>query len=313
MPDPEMGYALHPRQHAFTHDQLVEINSIGLRDRDYPREPGSGTRRFLALGDSQTFGNGLALADTWPKQLEHQLERREHSAWEVVNAGLPGAATWQEEILLRRTCEAYSVEGFAVGFYVNDVVPIGAGPDSSASNLTNTWSKRVLYSLKRSALFVASWNARYSIAAWLSGERTSWEEKILTGDADPVIESGWDQVEQSLAKMKRFADEHSLRFWLVALPRRDQVAGTQPGRAHQRRIAEISAKLGIRPGETDPTGTFTLMEVECLGACDRAPVLMINDEGWQERLRPEDVGKFLDDLKARGYGALTGCHLHVEK
>ena len=81
----------------------------------------------------------------------------------------------------------------------------------------------------------------------------------------------------------------------------------------ERVTEEISAKLGIRPGETDPTGTFTLMEVECLGACDRAPVLMINDEGWQERLRPEQVGQFLDDLKARGSAALTGCHLRVEK
>ena len=80
----------------------------------------------------------------------------------------------------------------------------------------------------------------------------------------------------------------------------------------ERVTEEIGAALGIKPGETDPTGTFTLMEVECLGACDRAPVLMINDEGWQERLRPEDVPRFLDDLKARGFGALNGCHLHVE-
>ena len=81
----------------------------------------------------------------------------------------------------------------------------------------------------------------------------------------------------------------------------------------ERVTEEIGAKLGIKPGETDPSGTFTLMEVECLGACDRAPVVMINDEGWQERLRPEDVAKFVDDLRARGSAALTGCHLHVEK
>lgn len=81
----------------------------------------------------------------------------------------------------------------------------------------------------------------------------------------------------------------------------------------ERITEEIGATLGIRPGETDPSGTFTLMEVECLGACDRAPVVMINDEGWQERLRPEQVGQFLDDLKARGDAALTGCHLQVEK
>ena len=80
------------------------------------------------------------------------------------------------------------------------------------------------------------------------------------------------------------------------------------------RVTEsLSEKLGLKVGETDASGMFTLLEFECLGACDRAPVLMINDEGWQERLRPEDVGRFLDDLKARGYAALTGCHLHVEK
>ena len=44
-----------------------------------------------------------------------------------------------------------------------------------------------------------------------------------------------------------------------------------------------------------------------------APVLMINDDGWHERLAPEQVGQFVDDLRARGYSALTGCHLHVEK
>src|SRR5437764_10239623 len=44
------------------------------------------------------------------------------------------------------------------------------------------------------------------------------------------------------------------------------------------RVTEaICDHLKIRPGETDATGTFTLLEVECLGACDRAPVIMVND------------------------------------
>ena len=81
----------------------------------------------------------------------------------------------------------------------------------------------------------------------------------------------------------------------------------------ERVTEELSAKLGIGPGQTTPDGMFTLMEVECLGACDRAPVLMINDDGWHERLAPEQVGTFVDDLRARGYSALTGCHLHVER
>ncbi|HEX5109287.1 MAG TPA: NADH-quinone oxidoreductase subunit NuoE [Vicinamibacterales bacterium] len=80
----------------------------------------------------------------------------------------------------------------------------------------------------------------------------------------------------------------------------------------ERVTEEITATLGIKPGETDPTGTFTLMEVECLGACDRAPVVMVNDD-WHERLSPEQVASFIQAIKARGREAFTGCYLHVEK
>ncbi len=84
-------------------------------------------------------------------------------------------------------------------------------------------------------------------------------------------------------------------------------------RGAERVTAEISRTLGIRVGETDPSGTFTLMEMECLGACDRAPVVMVNNDHWHECQSPEDAVRLLQDLKARGEAALTGCHLKVEK
>jgi NADH-quinone oxidoreductase E subunit len=78
------------------------------------------------------------------------------------------------------------------------------------------------------------------------------------------------------------------------------------------RVTEaVCAAAGLRPGETDPTGTFTVFEVECLGACDRAPVVMVND-AWHERLTPEAAAQLLDDLRARGDEAVSGCHLAVE-
>ena len=80
----------------------------------------------------------------------------------------------------------------------------------------------------------------------------------------------------------------------------------------ERVTEELSAKLGIVPGQTTRDGMFTLMEVECLGACDRAPVVMVNDD-WHERLAPEQAGAFVDDIRARGRAAFTGCHLHVER
>jgi len=79
----------------------------------------------------------------------------------------------------------------------------------------------------------------------------------------------------------------------------------------ERVTEELSAKIGIKPGETDASGTFTLMEVECLGACDRAPVVMVNDD-WHEHLAPEQARSFIEDVRTRGRAAFTGCHLHKE-
>jgi NADH-quinone oxidoreductase E subunit len=78
------------------------------------------------------------------------------------------------------------------------------------------------------------------------------------------------------------------------------------------RVTEaLTEKLGIAPGHTDADATFTLVEVECLGACDRAPVVMVND-AWHECLQPEDAAKLVDDLRARGEAAVTGCHHVIE-
>ena len=82
-------------------------------------------------------------------------------------------------------------------------------------------------------------------------------------------------------------------------------------RGAERVTEEIGEALGIHPGQTTPDGMFTLIEVECLGACDRAPVVMVNDD-WHEQLSPEDARRFLDGLRTSGPRSLTGCHLRVE-
>ena len=79
----------------------------------------------------------------------------------------------------------------------------------------------------------------------------------------------------------------------------------------ERVTQELCDKLGIRPGETDASGTFTLVEVECLGACDRAPVVMVNDS-WHECLEPDAAARLLDDLRAGGEAAVSGCHHVIE-
>lgn len=56
-------------------------------------------------------------------------------------------------------------------------------------------------------------------------------------------------------------------------------------------------KLGIGLGETSDDGNFTLVEVECLGACVNAPMIQVNDD-YYEDLTPELMERLIDDLAA---------------
>ncbi|KAJ9068764.1 NADH:ubiquinone oxidoreductase 24 [Entomophthora muscae] len=54
---------------------------------------------------------------------------------------------------------------------------------------------------------------------------------------------------------------------------------------------------GIKVGETTKDNLFTLVEVECAGACVNAPVLAVNDD-YYEDLTPESTKDILNQLKA---------------
>jgi len=41
---------------------------------------------------------------------------------------------------------------------------------------------------------------------------------------------------------------------------------------------KVKQKLGIQPGETTDDGKFSFVELECLGACELAPMCLINEE-----------------------------------
>ncbi len=56
---------------------------------------------------------------------------------------------------------------------------------------------------------------------------------------------------------------------------------------------ELCQKLGIKMGETTPDGKFTLLPIVCLGACDHAPVAMIDREPIKD-FDPSTVQEVLD-------------------
>jgi len=59
----------------------------------------------------------------------------------------------------------------------------------------------------------------------------------------------------------------------------------------------ITKKLGIKHGETTPDGEFMLEEVECLNACDRAPVIQVGDQ-YHGPVDEAYIDRLLENLRS---------------
>jgi NADH-quinone oxidoreductase E subunit len=57
-------------------------------------------------------------------------------------------------------------------------------------------------------------------------------------------------------------------------------------------IRSVEDELGIKPGETTPDGKFSFELTNCIGACDRAPAMLINHDVHGE-LDPEKIAQIL--------------------
>lgn len=60
------------------------------------------------------------------------------------------------------------------------------------------------------------------------------------------------------------------------------------------------ASLGVDVGETTDDNEFTLVEVECLGSCDSAPVALVNEK-LHEWLTPEKMKLAIEDARKQGH------------
>ncbi|MGB8491860.1 MAG: NADH-quinone oxidoreductase subunit NuoE [Bacteroidales bacterium] len=58
----------------------------------------------------------------------------------------------------------------------------------------------------------------------------------------------------------------------------------------------VSKKLGIRFGETTSDGRYTLLPISCLGDCDHAPAVMVDDDHYVD-LTPERMDEIIESYK----------------
>ncbi|MBE0409005.1 MAG: NADH-quinone oxidoreductase subunit NuoE [Anaerolineales bacterium] len=62
-------------------------------------------------------------------------------------------------------------------------------------------------------------------------------------------------------------------------------------------LNNLQERLGIGLGETTEDGEFTLLPMACLGACERAPAMMIGEQLYHN-LTPEKLDQILEGYKS---------------
>lgn len=89
---------------------FVNSSSRRLRGDRHGALPAEGARRLVAIGDSVTFGWGVADDESWPAQLERELGARGHRV-EVLNAGVPAQRLETMRAWLEKVAPTLGVHG----------------------------------------------------------------------------------------------------------------------------------------------------------------------------------------------------------
>ncbi len=136
-------------------DRNDVMNAAGYRGpvRTVSRTPNS--FRVAVLGDSFTFGWGVAADEAWPALLEARLASELAGLdVQVLNFGVPGYNTWTQLLHWQRVISRYRPDAVLLGYYSND-----AAIDRRVPNVYRlcplpapTWPRRFAAAQEHSAL-----------------------------------------------------------------------------------------------------------------------------------------------------------------
>jgi hypothetical protein len=119
--DAFLGWAQKPgHQGRFEHRDFsvgVQINSRGLRDREYELEKEAGTTRILLLGDSFGWGFGVEQSDVLDQRIEQAYPNIE-----IINASVNGYGTDQAYLYLKEKGLRYHPDVILLLFHPNDFI-----------------------------------------------------------------------------------------------------------------------------------------------------------------------------------------------
>jgi len=100
--------------------EIIRINSLGMRDQEPAPLAERGRPRIAALGDSFTFGMGVAVEQAWPEQLQQRLRHQGQPA-EVLNFGVIGYDLWQLQAVLAQQALPLRPDLIVIALFLDDL------------------------------------------------------------------------------------------------------------------------------------------------------------------------------------------------
>ena len=188
-----------------------QINSFGMRDQPYELSVSEGVRRIVAMGDSVTFGLGVALENTYSKKLELALNQEavQDESIQVMNFGVSGYSTDSELELFEVKARLFNPDIVVVGYVMNDPIH------------TSSLALAAAKTIKKDQEF-GELADRSQVLAWV---KMNWVQATTglnaMGAYDPfyaVEGERWASVVESMKSFKRLSQEDGFDLVVVVFP-----------------------------------------------------------------------------------------------
>jgi hypothetical protein len=212
----------------------VEFNAWGLRDGlDEATPPAEGEASVLVLGDSMSFGTGVALEETFQERLEARAGEITARPLRVYGAAIPGYSTVEELAMLRELAPnarpAVVVVGVFEGNDFQDSWALEAAAKGrealasaeSAFGLFLGGVLRLRFWATSSAAFQALSLELWLVELGLTDPRVHTNlflDQCLLVDVPPLVERLRDNVVEQLVAIRRQCDEIGAALVLLIIP-----------------------------------------------------------------------------------------------
>jgi lysophospholipase L1-like esterase len=196
--NPRIGHEHKPGSSMRLMNVAVGINSDGLRDREYPAKKGD-NYRIIVLGDSLTFGWGVAEQDTFSNILEENLNKSYPT--EIINFGTGNYNTEQEVNLFKEKGLKYKPDKVVLFYFINDAEA--------------TPKKSKLWFLGYSEFISFYWSRINSLMDKYSSSQSFGEYYSALYRDD---QAGWKNTKSAILELKQICGKENIQLQVVLLP-----------------------------------------------------------------------------------------------